>query len=256
MEETVANALPITILANDIAVDDSFLTITREKAFLTRHLKNYYLTTSSVYPKIVYKSFWIEEKMAGPLTKAALKIKVTTLYSDVIGIEFAKTKTIYSKCHARFLETLQGKGLLIMQEDTKTQLDEATAYVVELSVGQKAVIPPNWHYTLVNTGKETLATVELYKSEQELNQCSGSHKGTGIYVIERNGIPEIVKNSQYKNLSKYATVSAEQYALTNQLSTTESLYTQAALLAQLMPELATRNWPVHLNEHRIGSFPF
>jgi PhoPQ-activated pathogenicity-related protein len=146
--------------------------------------------------------------------------------------------------------------MLIMQQDTNTPLDEATAYVVDLLPGQKAVIPQNWHYTLVNTGKETLATIEMYQDKQELNQCAADKKGTGIYIIERNGMPEIVKNSQYKNLSKYATVSAERYGTCNNLSTTETLINQAPSLASAIPAILACNWASIFKESGTGNFPF
>lgn len=218
--------LPITLTPDGITVDEQMLLVTKTNSFLTKHLRKYYLSTSSVYQKVVYRTHWIEERFPGPLTAHDLKLKVTTLYADIVGIEFAKTKTIYSKDHPRFLEVIEGKGLLLLQQDTQSLLDEATTYVVELTPQTKTVIPPNWHYTLINTGKETLATIELYKGDQQLHNCNCDNKGTGVYVIERNGVPEIVKNSQYKNLVKYATVDPETYATHFQMVPTRSLISQ------------------------------
>jgi len=256
MDYTVPAILPITISADDIQVDDKFLAITKTNSFLTRNLKKYYLSVSSVYQKIVYKTYWLEEKFSGPLTKQKMKLKVTLLFPDVVGIEFAKTKTIYSKDHPRLLEVLQGKGMLILQQDTLSLLDEATTYVINLEPGRKTIVPPNWHYTLVNTSKETLATVELYRAAQELNSCHCEQKGTGVYVIERNGLPEIVKNSQYKNLVKYATVDPESYATNFELVPTQSLVTQLHLIADNCADCDTKQWKVYLDAANSGYFPF
>lgn len=248
--------LPITVTADGIAVDEQFLAITKTNSFLTRHLKRYYLSTSSVYQKVVYRTFWLEEKFEGPLTKRDMKLKITTLFPDVVGIEFAKTKTIYSKLTPRFLEVIQGKGLLLLQRDTVSLLDDATTYVVELNPESKAVIPPNWHYTLVNTGKETLATVEMYRESQALNNCFCEKKGSGVYVIERNGIPEIVKNSQYKNLVKYATVDSESYATNFKLLPTKSLVSQLESVFVHCDTCNEHNWQEYLDSANSGYFPF
>lgn len=248
--------LPITITQDGISVDEQFLAITKTHSFLTRNLRKYYLSTSAVYQKVVYRTFWVEEKFEGPLTEQKMKLKVTTLFADVVGIEFAKTKTIYSKLHPRFLEVIQGKGLLLLQQDTLSSLDEATSYVIELTPESKTVIPPNWHYTLVNTGKETLATIEMYQDTQELNNCNHSHKGSGVYVIERNGIPEIVKNSQYKNLVKYATVDSNSYATHFQMVPNQSLVSQLVTIASRCDDCANPTWKARLDEANSGYFPF
>lgn len=242
MEEQIVGQLPIQIIQDTITVDDSFLVITKEKSFLSRHLKKYYLSISSVYPKVIYKTYWVEEKLPGPLAEANMKIKATVIFPDVIGIEYAKSKTIYSKNHPRFIEVISGKGLVIVQKDTASLLDEATAYVIPLEAGKKSIIPPNWHYTIVNTGNTTLATVELYQHLQPLHQVSAHKKGSGVYVIERNGFPEIVKNSQYKNLAKYVTVDAESYVTACDICTTQHLLTQAGVLHTHIEDLRHRNW--------------
>jgi len=248
--------LPITITPDSLQVDEQFLEITRTNSFLTKHLRRYYLSVSAVYQKVVYRTYWIEEKFDGQLTKNDMKLKATILFPDVVGIEFAKTKTIYSKCHARLLEVLQGKGMLLLQQDTLSKLDDATSYVIELTTGNKTVIPPNWHYTLVNTGKETLATIEMYREAQELNSCNDRRKGSGVYVIERNGIPEIVKNSQYKNLVKYATVNPESYGTNFNLDATQPLVSQLQLVASHCTDCNNHNWTALLDSANSGYFPF
>lgn len=256
MEQTMLESLPITIIADDLQVDDQFLAITKTTSFLTRHLRKYYLSISSVYQKIVYKTFWIEEKFSGPLTKQKMKLKATLLFPDVVGIEFAKTKTIYSKDHPRLLEVLQGKGMLLLQHDPGSFLEEGVTYVISLEPGLKTVVPPDWHYTLVNTGKETLATIEMYRDGQELHSCHCDQKGAGVYVIERNGLPEIVKNSQYKNLVKYATVNPESYATNFEMVPTQSLVTQVQLVSANCPECANERWKQYLDTANIGYFSF
>ncbi len=224
--------LPITITSDGISVDESFLTITKSRSFLSRHLRRYYLSVSTVYPKIIYKTFWIEERVPGLLAKSGMKLKATYLYSDIVGIEFAKTKTICSVGTSRLLEVVQGNGLIILQHATKSLLDEAIPYVIHIEAGKKAVIPANWDYAIVNTGKEPLVTLELYNGDQQLHKCNCEKKGSGIYVIERNGIPEIVKNSQYKNVGKYATVNSEEYVTALELDPTIPLAEQLPAFTQ------------------------
>lgn len=256
MNTNEVSALPITITQDGISVDEQFLVVTKTNSFLTHHLKKYYLSTSSVYQKVIYRTYWVEEKFEGPLTQQGMKLKITSLYPDIVGIEFAKTKTVYSKDHPRFLEVLQGKGLLLLQQDTPSLLDEATTYVIELRPDQKTVIPPNWHYTLVNTGKETLATIEMYQTTQELNSCHCDHKGSGVYVIERNGIPEIVKNSQYKNLMKYATVDPENYATRFKVEPTKNLISQLKVVTGTCTDDSIDCWKGVLDQANSGYYPF
>jgi len=256
MENTLPHGLPITITAEGIQVDEQFLVITKSTSFLTRNLKKYYLSISSVYQKIVYKTFWIEEKFPGRLAQQGMKLKATMLFPDIVGIEFAKTKTIYSKDHPRILEVLQGKGMLLLQHDPQSLLEEAVTYVITLEPGRKTIVPPNWHYTLVNTGKESLVTVELYRDSQELHSCHCEQKGTGVYVIERNGLPEIVKNSQYKNLVKYATVDPESYATNFEMLPTQSLMDQLHLVVGHCADCTHEHWQRYLDSANSGYYPF
>jgi oxalate decarboxylase/phosphoglucose isomerase-like protein (cupin superfamily) len=128
--------------------------------------------------------------------------------------------------------------------------------VINLEPGRKTVIPANWHYTLVNTGKETLATIEMYKENQELHSCHCGQKGAGVYVIERNGLPEIVKNSQYKNLVKYATVDPESYATNFEMDSTHALVDQLQLIAGHCLDCDHNQWKQYLETANSGNFSF
>lgn len=249
--------LPVTVTPEGITVDESFLTVTKTHAFLSKHLRRYYLSVSPVYPKVIYKTYWIEEKVSGPLTNQHMKVKATYIYPDIVGIEYAKTKTIHSVNSPRLLETLQGTGMLVLQRECTTLLEESTPYVIQLAQGTKAVIPANWEYTIVNTGKEPLVTAELYHASQPLHQCACARKGSGVYVIERNGVPEIVKNSQYKNVNKYATVSSEQYVTSLNLDPTQSLSQQLpSFLASHWFTCPSCEWVIPLGQSQTGAYTF
>lgn len=246
--------LPISIAEDTIEVDEDYLKITEVNSFLTKQLGDFYLSISSVYPKIVYKTFWLEETFKGPLTKAGLKLKVTTVYPDVVGIEYAKTKTIKSENYPRLLEILSGNGYLILENDDLET--EVKSFIIPLETMDKTVIPPNWHYALVNTSEEQFVTVEYYHEAQELNNCQGDKRGSGLYIVERNGSAEVVKNSRYKKLRKYATVYPEHYAKSIKIAPKGTFIEDLDHTVAHILDIDHSHWHIHITRDEPEVFSF
>lgn len=201
--------LPIMIQDSEVVYDSNLLFIEKVSEFKTRALRKYYLNAVTVFPKVVYKTYWLDDH-EGTLSKLGLRLKSTVIYPDIIGIEYAKTKTLRSQDYARAIECINGKGLIILQQPIRSLFEELIPKVINLTAGTKVVVPPHWSYTLVNTGNDPFVTLELLRKEQELNVSYSDQRGAPLYLIERNGSVEIVKNSQYKNVEKYVTLDSDE----------------------------------------------
>lgn len=206
----INDVLPVHIVEDGISFDTTNVIISKVTEFRTRDLRKHYLNSVTVFPKLVYRSYWLED-VFDLFSEAGLKLKFTVVYPDIVGIEYSKTKTIKSCGSARIIECVQGTGILIKQPDTSSIHDTVVPHLINMNVGKKVVVPEGWCYTLVNAGMEPFATLEVMKREQPVNEILRGKRGAPLYIIERNGTPEIVKNSQYKNVHKYVTLEPDEY---------------------------------------------
>jgi len=215
--------LPLGISEEGFVPLDASIVVDKTSTFYSRHLRRFYLNAVSVYPKTVYKTQWLSVRNQ-QLDFHNLRIKTTFILPDVVGIEFSKTKTVNCCNIPRVLEIVSGIGVIIFQKQFSSITEPLTPYLSKVKAGDKVVIPPNWQYTTVNTGSTPLGVIEYIHRDQILHQCPTEYKGVSLYLIERNGTVEIVKNSQYKNVAKYATVKPEIYAQNFDFTPEESVY--------------------------------
>jgi oxalate decarboxylase/phosphoglucose isomerase-like protein (cupin superfamily) len=197
-----SETLPITTHEDGLEFDRSVFVISHEHSFKTRMLRNYYLNALTVFPKIIYKTYWVDDFYSN-FQQGGLKMKVSVVFPDIVGIEFSKTKTVVSVDAPRLIECISGMGVAILQPPEPPLTEEMVPFIIDIFPGIKVAVPPHWGYTLVNIGREPLTTIELIHKDQPLHITYKERRGAPLYMIERNGSVEIVKNSQYKNVQKY-----------------------------------------------------
>jgi len=252
-----SDSLPITVTEDGLSFDATFLTVLQETSFKTRMLRRFYLNSVTVYPKVVYKTYWLDDAY-NTFARLGIKVKATIIFSDIVGIEFAKTKTITSVDKVRIIECISGIGVAIVQPKPMSLAEEMIPQIVDLISGTKVIVPPGWSYTLVNTGKESLATIEILHKDQEIHQMYVEKRGAPLYLIERNGTVEIVKNSQYKNVQKYVKLNSDEYSKSLDIKDTPTIVHQICVDGKCFTwfdQASNQNWEDTLAATIIGD-PF
>ncbi len=205
--------LPIYWKDDFLEVDDRFLTIAKWYEKFVEDLGSFYLNPVTVFPKIIYKTFWLapqpQKLMFG---KIGIRVKFVALYQHIVGVEYPKTKTIISRDAPRIVEPVQGDLHIILHDPYNLYSSPVGPLIVKVKEGEKFVIPPNWAYTLVNTNNSPVFLVEVHSIKQRPNALLKGTKGSPFYLIQRNNNLEVVKNPNYKNIEKYDTVNISKYA--------------------------------------------
>jgi|GEM_PF-6378162 len=192
--------VPVYFDGNEVEVDSKFLSISKKIVIGAENVKRIYINSYTVFPKTIYKIYYLDE-VKPIFSKVGLTITLMTIFPEIIGIEYAKTKTFKAVSYVRVVEIIQGKGRAILTSPT---LD--AVFIINFDTGSKFIIPPDWFYTLVNIGKKTVFLVELHNRNDQSTECLKGYRGAPFYIIERNSSKEVVKNSRYKNIREYATL--------------------------------------------------
>ena len=139
------------------------------------------------------------------------KTNITVWESGTVGGEYIKT---YGHYHVGDLEetytVLQGEGIIILQG---TIVDDSvdTFKAIRVKAGDKVHIPKNTGHLAVNIGKTWLVTSDdspVNFEDRDPVSLPGhadyepfrKMRGAAYYVVEKNGEPTLIKNSNYKNI--------------------------------------------------------
>lgn len=141
------------------------------------------------------------------------KKNITVWESGTVGGEYIKT---YGHYHiTNFSETywiLEGEGLLLLQKRQKDEngnnIDDSveTFQVIKIKKGDEIQIPALCGHLVVNTGKTWLVTSDDSPVNLDDSASMPEHadyeavkkmKGFAYYVVEKDGVPTLVKNENY-----------------------------------------------------------
>ena len=148
------------------------------------------------------------------------KKNVTILESGTVGGEYIKT---YGHYHIGNLDETywiaEGEGIVVLQnrkldENGKPIDDEIESFqAIAVKKGDSVFIPSGTGHLLVNIGKTWLVTIDdspLNFDEVDPVSLPGhadyepvrKMRGFAYYVVEENGKSKLVKNQEYKYISK------------------------------------------------------
>ena len=154
------------------------------------------------------------------------KLNITTMETGTVGGEYIKT---YGHYHVfDFKETykiIHGEGLVLLQQREKDAsgkfIDDQIASFRAISVGPGDVVPiPSFAgHLLVNTGDTWLVTsddsvVDLSGDSSSMPKHADYEAvkkmhGFAYYVVEKGGVPALVKNPKYKSVPVAEIVNAK-----------------------------------------------
>lgn len=129
-----------------------------------------------------------------------LRYDLTVLLPRMIGSEFNKTYGHYHpSSYPEVYEVISGRALYLLQKPGKNEDEIKEAYLVEVNVGEKAIIPPNFGHITINSSSKPLVMSNWagddFSSEYESFE---KHQGGGYYITKS----KILKNKHYKKLPK------------------------------------------------------
>jgi oxalate decarboxylase/phosphoglucose isomerase-like protein (cupin superfamily) len=140
------------------------------------------------------------------------KSNITVWESGTVGGEYIKA---YGHYHVGDLEEvyhiLQGEGIIILQERDGADDEIKSFKAIRVKAGDKVHIPRNTGHLAVNIGKTWLVTSDdspVNFSDADPVSMPGHADyepfrklhGAGYYVVEKDGEPTLVKNTNYKRV--------------------------------------------------------
>ena len=146
------------------------------------------------------------------------KQNVTVWETGTVGGEYIKT---YGHYHVGELDEtyqiVQGEGIallqkLVVENNTPNPSRIAEFKAISVKAGDSVYMPAGYGHLVVNTGKEWLVTVDnrpvagpddsaSMPGHADYESVKKMH-GFAYYVVEKNGVPTLVKNTLYTEVQK------------------------------------------------------
>lgn len=156
---------------------------------------------------------------------------ITVWEPGTIGGEYIKT---YGHYHVGNLDetywVIYGEGIVILQkralDEEGNPLDDEIeqAYAVHVRAGDSIFIPSEWGHLVANISSTFFATADDSPVNfEEVDPVSlPGHadyeavkrmQGFCYYVVEKDGIPSLIKNEKYKRIPEIQIIEASEYPL-------------------------------------------
>ena len=128
-----------------------------------------------------------------PETAGDLKFGTSIVYPGKVGDEYFMTKGHFHT----LLDTgevyycLSGEGAMLMETP------EGDVDIQWLKPGVAVYVPPRWAHRSINTGKDTLVTFFVFRSDAGHDYGTIEQKGYRKIVVERDGKPVMIDNPRW-----------------------------------------------------------
>lgn len=128
-----------------------------------------------------------------PETAGDLKFGTSIVYPGKVGDEYFMTKGHFHT----LLDTgevyycLAGEGAMLMETP------EGDVDIQWLKPGMAVYVPPRWAHRSINTGKETLVTFFVFRSDAGHDYGTIEQKGYRKLVVEKDGKPVMIDNPKW-----------------------------------------------------------
>ncbi|NHJ39200.1 MAG: glucose-6-phosphate isomerase, partial [Asgard group archaeon] len=135
--------------------------------------------------------------------KLAIRFDITIILLRYLGREFVKTAGHFhpiadkKQSYPEVYEIMHGKGLYLLQKETKKKNDPIEMIVIPAKAGDQILIPPGFgHITINPTENETLVMNNLVSSKfSSIYDTIKKNKGAA-YLYHSNG--SWIRNQSYK----------------------------------------------------------
>src|SRR3989344_1495000 len=126
---------------------------------------------------------------------------ITKIPQNKIGGEPAKTFGHYHKgIYPELYEVLDGRAYFLLQKIGSDPAGINEAYIVEASIGEKAVMPPGFGHLSINVGERDLVLANWISLVDYDYQPFSKFHGGCYYVLDTGENIEFKKNPNYKSV--------------------------------------------------------
>lgn len=158
----------------------------------------------------------------------------------LLGIEFIKTHTFYTPERegkaACIVQVLMGMLTVVMQKnkpkrdmfDIETHVQDAM--VIEVSAGEKMLIPTGYYYTFANSTEQPILFARVVSHEHMADYRHFQREnGLAYYLIAKNARAEVVTNPRYRSLVEVRRIGVDalNHTFGYKQSSTSPLYHEA-----------------------------
>jgi len=161
-----------------------------------KEIRSQLLNKSLNCPECFYTK-WEELDGEDIFKEKNLLVNFYTIQANLAGIEYVKTLATRSEKYSRLIEVIYGGGIVLMQKYNSTGNYKIVKRL--LVKGDKAIIPPGFSYTIINTRQNSnLIVIEISSQKSNSKDVLDENNGMAYYVIRKNAKQEIVRNPYYK----------------------------------------------------------
>ena len=186
-----ASSLPISFKAGEVLMEG--LSCVRRKEIGLDDMKDQLLNSAVSSPRTFYYQYCSVD-YDSVYKKKAIKMNIFSVFPDVVGIEFIKTRGRTSDHYPIALEAVYGRGFVLMQH-----VDSSDVVLGSVKKGTKIIVPPRYTYVVVNVGTSHLVFLEIMSDSASISEKGlEAYNGMSYYVIRKNGKYEIVQNPRYR----------------------------------------------------------
>ncbi|MGI6423647.1 MAG: glucose-6-phosphate isomerase family protein [Candidatus Dojkabacteria bacterium] len=147
-------------------------------------------------PEIFYKKYKDIDKDSVFKNKN-LKINIYLIFSNLAGIEYAKTFATKSLRRPRILEVVYGGGMILLQKYDSALKNRVIK--IPVKKGEKIIVPPAYTCSITNPRQtSTLIVLEVHARDAKPRIVLDDKGGMAYYIIRKNAKQEIVRNPDYK----------------------------------------------------------
>ena len=166
-------------------------------------LRKQILNNEVQLPENIYRKY-LRGDIHGILSNKGIAMNIIMVYPGMIGIEYCKTLCSRILNYPKILECVYGAGLLILY---KYNIDYTLdTIILRVKAGSKIILPCGYAYSAINTRKQNFILAEFHSNKTKSKVISNEKNGAPYYIIAKNSRMEIVRNPNYKNISKYRKV--------------------------------------------------
>jgi hypothetical protein len=158
-------------------------------------------------PAVFYKKYKDIDK-DNVFKNKNLKINMFLVFSNLAGIEYAKTSATKCNRYPRILEVVYGGGIIILQK--YEGLDKNKVIKLTVRKQQKIIVPQGFAFSLINSRQNSAFIVlEVLSRDARPRHVLDERKGMSYYIIRKNAKQETVRNPEYKRVTELMKIDLE-----------------------------------------------
>lgn len=200
--------LAVTVENGELVVTDC--EFSSHKSYELEYIQNQLLNNEITFAEPIYYKY-MRLDTDSLFDKKKTRINEYIIPSNLLGIEYIKTRAVMSPDHNKLIEIHYGGGTLILQKVKRGEVIDVI--FTKVKKGQKILVPAGYAMILINTRQQSpLIAGEFMSTDAKNYNVLDDLQGMSYYVIRKNAKQEIVQNPMYRTIPKPRTVKWDEIA--------------------------------------------